>query len=221
MTYPSRNLLVGTAMVLLVPIVVAGAYLFSVSSSDSATQFVADVAAHHGRFLAGGLLLTAGSWLFVPASIGLLRLAPARGRTVVTVGAVVAGVSGVAVGAANLMQTVVFGALTPGHLGIAADVQRIADGSALVGLPYQFAPVLFLGLIVAAVGLLIGGFRPWWLPALLIVGAVVIFLFGDGEIGAIFHAPITVALAGFGVVLLRRSGAAEASRPEPAVAERV
>jgi hypothetical protein len=215
MNAPTRNLLPAAAMVATFPTVVAGAYLFSVSDSDSPTRYVADVAAAHDRFVTGGLLLSAGSFLFIPAAIGLLRLARPRGSALVTVGAVLTGIAAAIMGAANLMSTIVQGALTPGHMDLAARVERVADSSAAVNAPYLFAPVLFLGLILAGAGLLVGGFRPRWLPILLIVGAVVIYLFGDGEIGAVFHAPVTLALAGLGVVLARRS-AAESTADEPA-----
>jgi|tagenome__1003787_1003787.scaffolds.fasta_scaffold20937099_1 hypothetical protein len=219
--YPSRNLLVGTAMVLTVPTVVAGAYLFSVSDSDSPTRYAADVAAAHGRYLAGGLLLAVGAWLFVAAAIGLLRLARPRGRALVTVGAVVTGCAAIVQGAGVLLSTIVLAALTPDHPSLAAGVVRVSDTTALPNLPFLAAPVMFLGLILAAAGLLMGGFRPVWLPVLLIAGAVVIYLFGDGEIGAVFHAPITLAIAGLGIVLARRSAVEEPSRTPAAVPETV
>lgn len=215
MNPPTRNLLTAAAMVATLPVVVAGAYLFSVSGSDDPARYTADIAAAHGRYVAGGLLLTLGSFLFVPAAIGLQRLARPRGRALVTAGAVVTGAAAVVLGAANLMATTVLGALTPDHLTLAAGVQRVADGNALVGLPYLAAPVMFLGLVLAGAGLLVGGFRPVWPPVLLIVGAVVIFLFGDGEIGALFHAPVTLALAALGVLLARESAAAPALAARP------
>jgi hypothetical protein len=109
----------------------------------------------------------------------------------------------------------VLAALTPDHPSLAAGVIHVSDTTPLPTAPFLAAPIMFVGLILAGAGLLMGGFRPVWLPVLLIVGAVVIYLFGDGEIGAVFHAPITIAIAGLGVVLARRSSVA-APTPTPA-----
>jgi hypothetical protein len=211
----SRNLLVAGSMLAAAPAVVAGAYLFGVSGGDDAAAAVHAIAGAHTRFVAGGLLLTAGTFLLIPAALGLLRLASGRGRPVAVTGAVMSGVAAAVLGGGTLMRTVVFGFLTPSHADVATRVQQLAGTSGLATLPFLFAPLLVIGMVIAGVGLFLGGVRPRWLPIALAVSAVVLHFAPDSEIGSLLHLPLALALAGLGVVLLRRSPVTEASRPAP------
>src|SRR5213080_3667124 len=121
---PSRNRLVGAAMVLAAPTLVLGTYLFHFLSNDS-PRFVHAVSDQHTRFVVGGLLITVGGFLFVPVAIGLVRLAGERGRAAVAVGAVLAAIGGIALASGDLMITLIMGSLTPEHADVAHDVQAV------------------------------------------------------------------------------------------------
>jgi hypothetical protein len=210
---PSLNRLVPAAMLLAAPLVVLGSYLFSVSSSDTPAQVVQDVAAAHTRYVVGGLLLTAGALLLIPSAIGLVRLAQPKARTVVVTGGVMTGVAAAVLGGGYLMMTVIMGMLTPDHSGVAVRVQQVAATSGLADLPFLFAPLLVIGLVITGIGLVVGGLTPRWLAVLLIVGAVGLHFAPDSPAGSLLHVPVAVAIAGLAVVLLRRSPVAVA---EPA-----
>jgi hypothetical protein len=222
MTTPlvSRNVLVAGCMVAAAPAVVLGAYLFGVSGGDDAAAAVRAIAAAHTRFVAGGLLLTAGTFLLIPAALGLLRLAAGRGRPVAVTGAVMSGVAAAVLGGGTLMRTVIFGFLTPAHADVATRVQQLAGSSGLAGLPFLFAPLLVIGLVVTGIGLFAGGLRPRWLPIALALSAVLLHVAPDSEAGSLLHLPLGLCIAGLGVVLLRRSPL-PAHQPAAAVPERI
>lgn len=210
---PSRNLLVAGSMLAAAPAVVVGAYLFGISGGDDASAAIAAVAAAHTRFVAGGLLLTAGTFLLIPSALGLIRLAASRGRTVAVTGAVLSGAAAAVLGGGTLMRTVIFGFLTPAHDDVATRVQQLAGTSGLAVLPFLFAPVLVIGLVITGVGLSLGGLRPRWLPVALAVSAVLLHFAPDSALGSLLHAPLVLTMAALGVVLLRRSPAPVATRP--------
>jgi hypothetical protein len=216
-----RNLLVAGSMLAAAPAVVVGAYLFGVSGGDDAAAAIRAIAAAHTRFVAGGLLLTAGTFLLIPATLGLVRLAAGRGRTVAVTGAVMSGIAAAVLGSGTLMRTVIFGFLTPSHADVATRVQQLAGSSGLATLPFLFAPLLVIGLVLTGIGLFIGGLRPRWLPIALAVSAVLLHFAPDSPLGSLLHAPLTLSIAALGVVLLRRSPAVAASRPGAAVPETV
>ena len=217
---PTRNRLVATAMLVAAPFVVVGSYLFAVSVSDDPARFVQDVAAAHGRYVLGGLLLTAGAFLLVPSAIGLMRLAQPKARAVVVTGGVMSGIAAAVLGGGYLMMTVIMGTLTPNSTDVATRLQEVAASSALAGLPFIFAPLLVIGLVLTSIGLIIGGLSPRWLPILLAVGAVALHFAPNSPLGSLLHLPVAVAIAGLGVVLLRQP-AAMPDRPAAAVPEAV
>jgi hypothetical protein len=122
------------------------------------------------------------------------------------------GIAAAVLGGGTLMRTVVFGFLTPAHDDVATRVQQIAGTSGLATLPFLFAPVLVIGLVLTGIGLFVGGLRPRWLPVALAVSAVLLHFAPDDAIGSLLHAPLALCIAGLGVVLLRRS-AADAEEP--------
>jgi hypothetical protein len=191
-----RNLLVAGSMLAAAPAVVVGAYLFGVSGGDDAAAAI-------------------------PATLGLVRLAAGRGRTVAVTGAVMSGIAAAVLGSGTLMRTVIFGFLTPSHADVATRVQQLAGSSGLATLPFLFAPLLVIGLVLTGIGLFIGGLRPRWLPIALAVSAVLLHFAPDSPLGSLLHAPLTLSIAALGVVLLRRSPAVAASRPGAAVPETV
>lgn len=210
-----RALLVG-AMLLTAPTVIVGAILFNVSSTDEPTPYVQAIAEHHTRFVTGGILLTIGTFLFIPAVVGAMRLAQGRGGGLVTAGAVATGVAAAAMGGGDLMLTSVLGMLTTHHPELAARVDEIAQHSPLGGISFSLAPLFIIGAILIASGLLRAGLRPRWAPVLLIVGAVAVFAAPNGFIGAALHAPIAIAVASLGV-LVRRGGGEHLVAPVPSL----
>lgn len=64
-------------------------------------------------------MLSAGAFLLISAAAGVMRLAPARGGALVTIGAVLLAVSAAALGAGTMMLGTVIGMLTPAHAALA------------------------------------------------------------------------------------------------------
>ena len=46
--------------------------------AEAPAQYVRDISAHHTAFIAGSIIVSAGTFLVIPAMIGAMRLAPGR-----------------------------------------------------------------------------------------------------------------------------------------------
>jgi hypothetical protein len=206
-----RQLLV-MSMLLAGASLVIGHWL-SVDSDQSTAGFISDFAAHRARGIAGGLLLSVGAFLLLPTVVGALQVVRARGARLATVGAVVAAIGAIALGAGDVMITLVVGTLVKSDPGLARSVVGIAEDSGLAGLPFQFAPALFLGFILLAIAMLRARSVTRWVPILLIVGVVCIGAFstGGGLRAGIATLPFGVAVAALGVQLRQAPGAVEPS----------
>ena len=141
-----RQLLV-VSMVLASAALVIGHWL-SVASDQPSASYIPDFAAHRTRGIVGGLLLATGAFLLVPTAAGVLQLVRARGARLATVGAVLAAVGAVAVGAGDVMITLVVGGLVRSDPVLAKQVVDLANGSAVIGLPFVLFPALLLGFIL-------------------------------------------------------------------------
>ena len=128
-------------------------HLGNVSSTLPPARYVAEISAHHTRFVGTELAIAIGAFLLIPGMAGLMRLAPARGGRWATIGGVLAGIALAGLGAGNLMFGVVLGMLTPVHSDLATQVVRIANDEPLAGLPFLPAPLLTIGLVLVGVGL--------------------------------------------------------------------
>jgi hypothetical protein len=78
-------------------------HLGNFASSQAPARYIADISAHHTRFVASELVVAIGAFLLIPAMAGLMRLAPARGGRFTTVGGIFAGIALAGLGAGNLM----------------------------------------------------------------------------------------------------------------------
>jgi hypothetical protein len=200
-----RQQLLATAMVAGSLCVWAG-HLGSYDSTQSPAAYVAQIATHHTRFVLGELLIAIGAFLLIPAMAGLMRLTPARGSRLTTIGGILAGVALAGLGAGNLMFGVVLGMLTPAHNDLATEVVRIANDAPLAGVPFIPAPLLTIGLILVGVGLLRAGAVPKALAAALIVGAVLVVPSGGGgRLTVALLAPMCLSLMMLGAILARRT----------------
>lgn len=202
---PSRHRLLVTAMLLSPAAIVIG-HALTVDPSQPKASYLSALAAHRVMGITGGLVTAVGAFLLVPVLTGVLQLVRERGLALATVGAVIAGIGGVALGAGDAMITLVMGAAVGTDRALAARLFDLGN-SPLLGLPFMFAPALFLGGILLGIALLLARTVPIWQPILLIVGMVSIAAFssGGGMAAALAHLPFGVAIAGLGVQLARLS----------------
>lgn len=179
---------------------------------DDVAQAFDAIAAQRGRVLASGLLTSVGAFLFVAAVPVLAALvAPGRrGAGVLRIGLALFGIGAFFDAVGEAVQTYAIDAAT--HPGVSRDagltvVQHLGTGVAGWLIGFWSIPVLAVGLVVAAVGLLRASWRPIWLPILLIVGVVLAMAFaGQGMIVALAQLPLTVALVGLALPVLRMDG---------------
>lgn len=196
---------IGVGAVAVAPLLaVIGSGLQPADSNNAATE-VARFAAHRDRYFVGYLLMALGLWLFVPASTALVRLFRDRGSRAGTVSCMVMAVGAVFLGAATLMVAVVERVITGGNITHAAAVSVVhaADHSNAAGLPWMIGMLTFLGFIAVGVSLLYARTVPWWQPALLIVGAVCVFISGSGPSSVWLGLPILVAFGSLAWSLTR------------------
>ena len=66
-------------------------HLGRVDSTEAPARYVAEISAHHTRFVFSELVIAIGAFLLIPAMAGLMRLTPARGGRFTTIGGVSPG----------------------------------------------------------------------------------------------------------------------------------
>lgn len=204
-----RQQLLATAMVAGSLCVWVG-HLGSFDSTQAPARYVAQIAAHHSRFVVGELTIAIGAFLLIPAMAGLMRLTPSRGGRLTTIGGNLAGIALAGLGAGNLMFGVVLGMLTPTHNNLATQVVRIANDAPLAGVPFIPAPLLTIGLILVGIGLLRAGTVPRELAIALLVGAVLVVPSGGGGLITVaLLAPMCLSITTLGAILARRTTARE------------
>jgi hypothetical protein len=182
-------------------------HLGNFASSQAPARYIADISAHHTRFVASELVVAIGAFLLIPAMAGLMRLAPARGGRFTTVGGIFAGIALAGLGAGNLMFGVMLGMLTPAHSDIATGIVRIANDTPLAGVPFIPAPLLTIGLILIVVGLLRAATVPKLLAVALMVGGLLVVVSGEGGLLTVaLLAPMCLAIAALGAILASRTG---------------
>ncbi len=181
-------------------------HLGNSSSTQAPARYVAEISAHHTRFVATELVIAIGAFLLVPGMAGLMRLVPARGGRWATIGGVLAGIALAGLGAGNLMFGVVLGMLTPAHGDVATQVVRIANDAPLAGVPFMPAPLLTIGVILLGVGLLRSKTVPTLLVVVLMVGGILVVPSGSGGLLAVaLLAPMCLSIATMGVILSSRT----------------
>jgi hypothetical protein len=184
---------------------IAGPLLFCIEAlldpawaSDSA-EYLAEVAADKGRYIAAGAVGTIGSLLFIPGLLGVMRLF--RGRSV-TLGQIAAGL--LAVGVIGLTAGLAFNGFDV-ILADSADreaaVQIYDEGDENGAVIAYFLFFFFIGIVLGSILLAIALFRrrivPIWSPILLVV-AILLGFFASEEsaiVNAISFLVLTAALA--------------------------
>jgi hypothetical protein len=181
-------------------------HLLTVPPEGKASTYVDDFAHHHTTGVIGGLLTAVGAFLLVPGLGAILRLVRGRGAGLATAGAVLAGIGIVSLGAGDVMITLVMGWLVKSDPDTAVAVFKGSDASALVGLPFSFAPLLVLGMVLLGAALIRARAVPLWLAALTILGAVMLPFSTAGGLSAFLTLlPLGAALVELGITAFRRS----------------
>jgi hypothetical protein len=181
-------------------------HLLTVAPDQEMRPYLDQLADHRVTSTTGMLLTAVGAFLLVPGLVAWLRLVRGRGARLATAGAVLAGVGITALGAGDVMIGLVMGAVVDGHRGTAETLYRVADDSALLGLPFAFAPLFVLGAVLLGFALLRARTVPMWLGVLVIVGAVAVLLSNGGGLRAFLTLlPLGAALVGVGVAALRQT----------------
>lgn len=180
-------------------------HLLTVPPTGQAPVYVADLAAHRTTGVIGGLLTAVGAFLLVPGLTAVLRLVQERGARLATIGAVLAGTGIVALGAGDVMITLVMGGLVEKHRDLATALFKISDTAPLIGLPFALAPLFVLGMVLLGTALYRARAVPVWLAVLTIVGAVGVLFSSAGGVSAFIPLlPLGIALVGLGTIALRR-----------------
>jgi hypothetical protein len=169
------------------------------------------VAAHRAQTFTAFLVHVIAGLVMIPAVIGLMRLAGARGAALATPGGLMSGLGGglIAVNSAMFGLTMYFAA-APG-LDRAAMTDYVFTMKRDVGAYVLVVPSLLVpvGVIVLAGALLRSRTVPRWQAGLLFVGIVLGFLSPSGAIAAIWHLPLITA---FTVLALQLRGRTSSER---------
>lgn len=193
-TVVRRTLL--AACLVLAPLLIAIATLFMPPSSQSGAEEYANLVADRSSGLTGMVLFAIGAALFVPGSVGIAQLVRGRGSGLLTTGAAMVGIGGMAMAmGAWSFFTASFLLTEP---GVAAEAGRqvfeIGYDSPVTGIAWMVGTSALLGFLVVAAGLLRAGAIEKWKAAVLAVGPFAIFFSGDGVVGALAALPLVVGL---------------------------
>lgn len=168
-------------------------------------DYIARMTADRTQGVAGGLMVAVGALLLPIGLVALLGLVRRRGAGLALAGAILAGCGAMALGAGDVMITLIMGGLSRDHGELAGQVMDLAAGdrAPLLSLPFLFAPLLVLGLILCGAALIRSRAVPWWEGAVLILGAALVLVSAGGgwAAAALPLTPLGVAL----VLLARRA----------------
>ena len=195
---PARRLLSGTALAAAGACIVIG-HALTVDPNMSTGRYIDALAAHHLRGTTGGLVTSVGAFLLLPGIAGLLGLV-GRSR-LATLGGALWGLGACALGAGDVMITLVMSALVPDHPSTARSILSVAAHSGTLGLPFLLAPALILGGLLMGIALWRSRSVPRWLAALLCVGQVLI---GASSGGGLLTAAVPLLPMGVALALLGR-----------------
>lgn len=154
-------------------------------------------------------MIAVGAFLLIPGLTAALRLVTGRGARLATIAAVLWGAGAAALGAGDVMQTLVMSALTPDHQDTARSIINVAQDG-ILGLPFLLAPAFVLGGVLFAVSLLIARSVPTWLALLALVGPLLVFA---SSAGGLVTAALPLLPLGTALVLLSVR-AAQRRQPE-------
>src|SRR4051794_30284530 len=91
---------------------VAG-HALTVDPNLPSPKYIHELTPHHTPGIIGGLLTSVAAFLLIPAMNALLSLLPSAGARLATGGAILIGCAGAALGAGDVMITLVMGSLVP------------------------------------------------------------------------------------------------------------
>lgn len=181
--------------------IVAG-HALTIDPNLPTSSYIRDLSAHHTTGVIGGLLTSVGASLLIPAMTALLTLVRGTGARLATAAAILIGCGGAALGAGDVMITLVMGSLVQHRPDTAATMVHVANNAPLLGLPFTFAPLLVVGFVILGVALLRAKTVPAWQAILLGVGGLLVFMSpGGGLVAAATLTPLGAAL----VLLGRRT----------------
>jgi hypothetical protein len=193
------------ATMIVSPLLIIMGHLLTVPGDEATDAYVADITAAGGRYVPSTVMIAFGVLLLPLACIGLMRFAPRRGGTLVTIGTVLTTIAAVGLGAGNAMFGMVLGSLLPAHPDLAKSVIDAAGNAPAANWGWQLAPLLPAGLVLIAIGLILARELPLWMPIVLGIGALLFFVSGAGGLFTfLLLLPMAVGLAAPGVVLFSR-----------------
>ncbi len=152
--------------------------------SDDAAEYLEEVAANEGRYIASGILWTLGSLLFIAGTLGLMKLLRGRG---VTLGQVGAGL--ITVGLIGLTAVLAFNTLdvemarSVNREAMTALSESLEDSPVLMAYFFGFfLGGIVLGSLLLAIALFRRHIVPIWSPILLILSLVIAFVGGEEQL---------------------------------------
>lgn len=186
------------ACLALAPVAIALSGLFSTGSADDGAEEYDLLLADRTEALTGIGLFGLGAALLVPGSIGIAQLVRGRGSGLLTTGAAMIGVGGLAMVAGATSYGMTAYLLT--ESGVATDAGRqvfdFAYDDTITGLPWAVGMGALLGFVVVGIALLRVRAIERWKAALLVVAPFVVFgVESDGWLSVLANLPLVVALA--------------------------
>jgi hypothetical protein len=205
-TFTGLALIVGPALLLIAQIV--GPDTDHGGSTQDKLKELADVAAHKGAYLTGGILFLFAGLILAAGAVGLIHFF--RGRKV-TLGQIASAM--VATGAAASMVFYGYGSVEyemVNHSGL--DRAQMAQLLHATNMPASGAPVFLMFLIGVVLGLILLGIACWrkgvvpiWASLLISAAGILAFLGPGKAIGIVSFAVLTVGLGTLGMAVLRSS----------------
>ena len=205
-----RRLLLAVGMVG-APVCLALGNLILPPAHGTAAQQLQAVHASTAAYLGGSVIDAAGFALLGAVGVGIATLLPRRGALLATIAALLTLAGGTVMGGAVLTTSIVEAALPLSH---GAEVLAALQGSAAVGLLFQFSLLAAVGGLLGVVALLVGRPVSWWVPVLFLVG-LLLTMAGGGVIGAVLTIPLLIATALLARALVRRSPVVTAAVEAP------
>ena len=194
------SLIVGPLLLLISDAMTSGLY-----DGDNEVRYLADIADNKALYYAGNLVGAIGAVFLVGVVVALVHLVRVRKPryAVVTGGLALLGV--LTMSGVWLTFTIVELAMAkePNREAMAALMRHSDDGGAMAPLLVTFLGTI-LGLFLLAIGLLLARTVPRWMPVVIIVGAIVLFV-ADDALGPVASIVLVAAFAPLGWRILHSS----------------
>ncbi|HET8614970.1 MAG TPA: hypothetical protein VFL94_05535 [Actinomycetales bacterium] len=184
-------------------------------TSPSVATTTAAVRAQAGTWFAAGALELLSALLLVAGAIAVVRLAPARGRTLTVVGATLLGIGGIASTGHTIGYYGTYAAYADSGLDTTALAAMNETTDALGGITIAlFMLGMLLGPVLLTTGLRRAGVVPIWIPVLAVVFVVAGAVSGvaAGLIGLLAG---LVAFGYVGLIITRSRTATPVPTPRP------